>query len=496
MWPGILDSRPHASSRRAALWSDGALVITRADLVVLGAGPAGVAAAFRAASAGHRVVVLERAPVPGGLAGSFEVGGIRVDHGSHRLHPSIDPAILATLRQLLGGELEVRPRRGRIRLADRWIAFPLRAGDLARRLPPGFAAAALLDTAARPLRRAREGAQPPGGDPGSTFADVLRAGLGPTMCQRFYFPYARKIWGVEPSELSGEQARRRVSANSPARLLRRVLRGAQDGRSTFLYPRGGFGRISEALASAAAAAGAELRYGETVSEVALRDDGVRVTTASGAAVEASQAWSTLPATVLARLARGAPDPVLAAADRLEFRAMLLVYLLLEVDQYTPFDAHYLPEPPTPITRVSEPKNYRSGGDPRGRTVLCAEIPCAQTSELWRGGDEALGQVVADGLAAAGLPEARPRQVVVRRIPHAYPIYRAGYEPALSALDQWVDAHPRLLALGRQGLFAHVNTHHALAMAWAAADALGRGGTLHQAAWAAAKAEFAEYVVED
>ncbi|HEV8424088.1 MAG TPA: FAD-dependent oxidoreductase [Actinomycetes bacterium] len=75
------------------------------DLVVLGAGPAGVGAAYRAASAGHRVVVLERGQGPGGAAASFELEGVRVDHGSHRLHQAIDPRILADLRGLLGHEL-------------------------------------------------------------------------------------------------------------------------------------------------------------------------------------------------------------------------------------------------------------------------------------------------------------------------------------------------------------------------------------------------------
>ena len=86
------------------------------DLVILGAGPAGVGAAYRTARAGHRVVVLERAPGPGGAAASFELDGIRVDHGSHRLHPAIEPRILDDLRGLLGDELQRRPRNGRIYL--------------------------------------------------------------------------------------------------------------------------------------------------------------------------------------------------------------------------------------------------------------------------------------------------------------------------------------------------------------------------------------------
>ncbi|MGH8934519.1 MAG: protoporphyrinogen/coproporphyrinogen oxidase, partial [Egibacteraceae bacterium] len=456
------------------------------DLVVLGAGPAGLAAAYYAARAGRRVVVLERSAVPGGIAGSFEVGGVRVDHGSHRLHSATDPAILETLRDLLGDELEERARNGRIRLASRWIRFPLRAGDLLRRLPPSFAAAAMFDTFASPFRRSHE----------DTFASVLRAGLGPTMCDRFYFPYVRKIWGVDPAELSSEQARRRVSADSPVRLLRRVLWGAREGKSTFFYPRGGFGRISEALADAAVAVGAELRYGETVTGLDFTEFEVCVRTASGLGVRAARAWSTLPVPALARLVPGAPPRVRAAAGQLTFRAMVLVYLVLDADRYTPFDAHYLPDPSTPVTRVSEPKNYRSGGGPEGRTVLCAELPCFRDDGLWRSTDEELGRLVVEGLRGADLPAVRPQGVEVRRIPFAYPIYRAGYEAAFATLDGWAATQPGLLTFGRQGLFAYVNTHHALAMARAAAGALHPGGGFDDAAWAAARAEFDSYVVED
>ena len=214
------------------------------DLLVLGAGPAGLGAAYRAAAAGHRVTLLERAAFVGGAAASGEVAGVRVDLGSHRLHPSIEPRILTELQGLLGDDLQVRPRNGRIRLGGRWIAFPLRPLDLLRRLPPGVAAGALRDAALGPLRH-------PAAD---TFSEVLRAALGPTLCERFYFPYARKIWGVDPAELSGEQARRRVGARSPgtgggARALaeapgasaRSSIRAAATGRSGRRSPRPAWG---------------------------------------------------------------------------------------------------------------------------------------------------------------------------------------------------------------------------------------------------------------
>ena len=242
-----------------------------ADLVILGGGPAGVGAAFRAARAGHRVVVVERGQGPGGLAGSFELEGVRVDHGSHRLHPAIEPRILADLRGLLGEELQRRPRNGRLFLEGRWIRFPLRPADLARRLPPSFAVAAAREAATGWARRPRA----------DTFAEVLRAGLGPTMCERFYFPYARKLWGLDPAELAGEQARRRVTAASPARLLARLARGVGTGGSCFWYPRRGFGTISERLAEAAAAAGAELRFGAAAERVRLAIEMAEIPLPSG-----------------------------------------------------------------------------------------------------------------------------------------------------------------------------------------------------------------------
>ncbi len=458
-----------------------------ADLVILGAGPAGVGAAYRAARAGRRVTLLERADAPGGAAGSFTLAGMRVDHGSHRLHPSIDPGILADLRALLGDDLQRRPRNGRILLAGRWIAFPLRPLDLLTRLPPGFTLAALRDAVLAPARR-------PAGD---DFAAILRAKLGPTVVDRFYGPFARKLWGLEPHELSGEQARRRVSADSPGKLLRRVLGRAEAGRRFFLYPRRGYGQICERLADAAAWAGAEIRYGAAATSVALRPDGVRVQTADGGIAEGRRLWSTIPLPALARMVDPAPPAAaLAGAERLEFRALVLVYLVLEGGRYTPHDAHYLPEAFTPVTRVSEPPNYRDGDDPTDRTVLCAEIPCAPGDDLFCASDAELAGIVAHALGGAGLPAPRVREVAVRRLPQAYPVYRRGFEDHLAALHDWADAQPALLSFGRLGLFVHDNAHHALAMAWAAADALGPDGAFDDRAWAAARARFAEHVVED
>jgi protoporphyrinogen oxidase len=463
--------------------------VTDTEFAVLGAGPAGLAAAYRLATGGRDVIVLERSAVPGGLAGSFEVAGVRVDHGSHRLHPSCDPEILGVVRSLLGDDLQRRARHGRIRLAGRWVAFPPRAGDLVRHLPPRFACGVARDAVAAPLRRK------PRAD---TFAEVVRAGLGPTMAEAFYFPYVEKIWGMPADELSGELARRRVGARTPGALLRKLGRRRPDA-GVFYYPRRGYGQISEALGDAAAAAGADVRLGAEVTAVDLDDDGVRVHVDGSEVLAAAQVWSTLPLPALAGLVQPlAPTDVLSAAKHLRFRALLLVYLALDRPRYTEFDAHYFPEPAVAFSRISEPKNYRDGGgvDPPDRTVLCAELPCTAGDDRWGAPEAELATLVADGLARTGLPPAVPIEVRVRRVPRAYPIYGRGYRDAFDALDGWAAATPHVLTFGRQGLFAHDNTHHAMAMGWAAAAALRADRTVDRARWADDRARFATHVVDD
>jgi protoporphyrinogen oxidase len=215
-------------------------------------------------------------------------------------------------------------------------------------------------------------------------------------------------------------------------------------------------------------------------------------------VEVDFVWSTLPVPLLARITSpAAPASVLEAGSRLRYRAMTLVYVVLGTAQFTPFDAHYFPEAAVRMTRLSEPKNYGARSEPPDRTVLCAELPCDVGDPVWTATDEDLGSLVCADLERAGLPVRAPvLGVSVRRLSHAYPIYVRGYDSSFEMLDAWASDLPRVLTFGRQGLFAHDNTHHALAMAYAAVDCLRRDGTFDDARWAAYRTEFEGHVVED
>jgi protoporphyrinogen oxidase len=496
-----------AEGRRTTSWRNANLEkmqsekdnLAQPHVVILGAGPAGTGAAYRLIREGKaKVTVLEQRDSVGGSAGSFALGGMRVDYGSHRLHPACDPEILKDLQNLLGEDLLLRPRHGRIRLRGRWIHFPLKPADLFMRLPKSFTFGVGIDMVRKLIpRRDAETA---------TFASVLERSLGRTICRDFYFPYARKLWGLPPEQLSVTQARRRVSANSFAKVIGKIassIPGFKPERAAgFFYPRRGYGEISERLYEVARNGEAEFLFGTKIT--AIECGGGRVTgvryeqDGSPRRIPASFVWSTLPLTILEKCIQPeAPPEVGAAASKIDFRGMILIYLVLEQQQFTEYDAHYFPEEFIPISRLSEPKNYSGTSEPPNRTVLCAELPVDPGSREWSMSDAELGKVMCSWLGQAGLPvKAAVSEIKTCRLRQAYPRYRVGYEESFEVLDRWLGGIDGLLTFGRQGLFAHDNTHHALYMAYSAVECLSRDGTFNWEKWREFRKLFETHVVED
>ena len=474
----------------------------RPDLPILGAGPAGLAAAHALATGRGafpaRPVLIEAAPQVGGNSTSFQIDGLWCDYGSHRFHPVAEAEVLDLVKGLLGDDLLLRPRHGRIRLGGRWIHFPLKLDDALRRLPPKFAAALIGDILTKPFRAKSTGP--------ATFSSILRDGLGPTISEHFYFPYVRKLWGLDPDRLAVTLAERRVSGSSVSKILTKMLRmlpglkGETTGK--FYYPRKGFGQISSAMAEAAQAAGAELALETRVTRV-IRDGnrvtGVEITGPDGPRrIDAPVTLSTIPVTTLVKLMDPpAPEPIQEAAKAIRFRGMILVYLVLETRQFTEYDAHYFPETSIPMSRMSEPRNYNVAETPDDVTVLCAELPADPGDQWWGMSDDALGAEMCKWLAQVGLPVTVPvRRTLTRRLGHAYPVYDLDFHARFDLVDDWISGLDGLLNFGRQGLFAHDNTHHAFAMALGAVDSLTATGDVDRDGWTARREVYATHVVED
>ena len=466
-------------------------------VVILGAGPAGLALAMkllRRRDIDVEVIVVEKESHVGGLTGSFECEGLIFDYGSHRLHPATSPDILDDIRDLLGPDLLDRPRNGRIRVLGRFIRFPLNALDLTARLPLSFLSRIVRDKMVKPFGQ-KSNAR-------GSFADVLLDNLGPAVCDVFYFPYARKMWGLDPGEIDGEQARRRVSAKKIHIILGKALWALpgfkRRGSGRFYYPRKGFGQISLAFAQEIKRLGGHLHLSTAIREVCVEKGRMKGIVTKNGEVLADFVFSTIPIAVLAgALSPRPPSEVGYACRNLKYRGMVLHYMVLETERFTPFDAHYFPEQDVVFSRLSEPKNYIGSSEPSGLTGLCAEIPCDVGDEMWKAPEQEVSDRVVEDLRSVGLPVRSPvRESFVRRIPYAYPVYHLGFEKEFQIVDGYLEGIPGLVSLGRQGLFVHDNTHHAIEMAYRASECLEPDLNWNSGMWRLCRERFSQHVVED
>jgi len=443
------------------------------------------------------LTVIEKNPYPGGIAASFKEENIWLDYGSHRLHPSTPEEILNDIKEVVGSSLHKRVRNGRIRLMGRFLKFPLKPLDCLLHLPPAFGLGVFVDLLKKPFKKKR---------PPETFGDCLLDGLGPTVCSNFYFPYARKLWGYPPDQIDIEQARKRVSAGSIFKILKKIA-GFLPGIKTedtgiFYYPEEGIGQISEKLAVEVKALGGHILYENQVHLVTIKNGAVVSVSIQQHGQEKKNMrtdflFSTIPITHMVEILSAPKNhSVMEASHSLAYRNMVFFYLVMDCKQWQPVDAHYFPEENFIFSRISEGKNYNGASIPRHKTIICCEIPCQPDDEIWRADDNQLKHIVLEDMKKAGIPARQLVRVFTKRQANVYPIYTIGYPRQLEIIETYLSNIQGLITLGRQGLFTHDNIHHTMMMADSACKCFGPEGRWDEGRWTEFYKEFANYVVED
>ena len=450
--------------------------------VVLGAGPAGLAAAQALVEGGAEVTVLEAASAVGGLAKSHRIAGHWVDVGPHRLHLEASP----TARRLLGGAggLTVRRRRGRIHLDTRHVDYPLSPLSTLRGL--GVCRAAHFALSAATARS---------GGAVESYASETRRRVGDAVYRALYAPAARKIWGRAPEALDASQAQSRVGAESPARLLGRVLGRGEPGR--YLYPADGANGFAYlAWARALERRGVVLLLGTRAEQVLHGDGRVRGVCAAGLGeLPADRVVSTLPLPALGKLLRPAL-PRAAAPGELAFRSVVALYVVLGRSRLGKHDVHYCPSANVPFARLTEQAAFgRAAATPAGETVVTLDLSDDPAGPLTRASAGELLELVLPSLSRFGIHRDGILGVERHVASDAYPVMTRGHRTARDAALDAACAVEGLLTTGRAGLFLHVNQHHAIEMGTrAGARALGAADV--SAAWRAELGRFDECRVVD
>ncbi len=445
-----------------------------AGIHILGGGPAGLAAGYHAAKRGLDFVVLEAGSRPGGNCRTLRLGEFLFDTGAHRLHDK-DPEVTSEIRALLKGELfEVRAP-SQIFHEGRYFRFPLQLGSLIR----GLDRRTLVRIAAESLRpRPRK-------SPGS-FGEFAVHQYGPTLAGLFLLNYSRKLWGTDPFRLSTEVSGGRMKGLDLAGFLRETLLGRARRAShldgSFLYPRHGFGAIVDGMSEAIGAR--RIRLDSRVTRIMHSGGRIdRVVVNGGEEVEVSTVVNTLPLTLSAKILDPPPPPeVLAAADAVRYRNLVLCVFCLDRPSFSPNASLYFPGEEFPFTRLYEPRNRSPHMAPEGKTAIVLEMPCFADDPLWSLPD---GEVLRRAWRALQrvkpLGEGEVLRFTVLKLPFAYPVLEAGLAGHVELLVDYFRSFENLHLTGRSSMFRYVHLHDLFREGRELVGCLAEGGTRGPAA---------------
>jgi len=442
-----------------------------APVAVLGAGPAGLTAAYRLTQRNVPVIVFEADGQVGGLARTVVRDGYRFDLGGHRFFTK-STEVEELWTELLGPELLVRPRLSRIFWRGRFIEYPLRPADVFAKVGPLELLRSLGSYTRARLRRRRAE---------ETYEDWVTARFGRRLFELFFKTYTEKVWGVGTDELRAEWAAQRISDLSVSSALRAALPGGGEPPKSlieeFRYPRLGPGQMWEEMAQRIEARGGEIRLGAAVEGLEHESGLLTAIRAGGERVEVSAAISSIPLRTTVGVAEPAPPPkVTEAAAGLRYRDFLTVALPIDGEPPFPDNWVYVHDPRARVGRI---QNFRAWSpwmtpDP-GRSCLGLEYFCFEGDELWSASDDELVALGREEVAALGLVE--PKRVAgghVVRVPKAYPVYDAEYAGRVERIRGWLDGFSNLQQIGRNGLHRYNNSDHSMLTAMRAVENLCDG----------------------
>lgn len=431
------------------------------ELLILGGGPAGLAAGHFARERNFSFQILEARDEVGGNARTLSFRPdpersetlFRFDTGAHRFHDR-NPGATRIVKDLLGDDLMRIDVPSRISYRGRLVRFPLSPGDLCLKLGPLAVIRGIAD-----LARARRAGMPAEND----FESHAVYRYGRTIAEAFLLGYSEKLWGLPCHRLAKDVGGERTRGLDLRTLAREWILGTRPAAAhldgSFYYPRGGIGRIADALADSCGRT--RIRTLARVTRIHHDERTIRAVEVNGDEhIGIQQVISTLPVTRLIQaLDPPAPPEILESARSLRFRNVILVMFALARERVTPYGSIYFSDSRIPFTRMYEPKNRGEGMAPAGCTSLVVEIPCGSDDATWNAEPSALVHRTSELLQE--MRWIRKDEILgssMERIGHAYPVLELENDVALRILMQYLDRFENLVLSGRNGRFAYSHIH--------------------------------------
>ncbi len=443
-------------------------------VAIIGAGPAGMAAAYQLVKGGADVEVYEASDTIGGMARSFSLWGQTVDLGPHRFF-SDDARVNRLWLEVIGRDYHMVERLTRIYYQDRFFHYPLQPANALWNMG--------LHEAARCIGSYFKEKLLPSQSPEDqkTFEAWVVDKFGRRLFEMFFKSYSEKLWGISCQELDADFAAQRIKKFSLGAAIKNALGLSRRGHKTlvdrFAYPIGGSGMAYERMADFVTRAGGQVQLNRPVRRVIHQDQHVNALEfVDGEQRYFDHVISTMPLTLLLRGLGYLPLRVEKAVDALDFRNTILVYLNIDHTELFPDQWLYVHSPELLTGRITNFRNWvpELYGDQK-TSILALEYWCYDEDRIWDEPEEKLIQRASEEIRATGLiGDAQILAGHVIRVRRCYPVYRSGYKEHLTPIISYLENFSGLTPIGRYGSFKYNNQDHSILMGILAAENLLEG----------------------
>lgn len=431
--------------------------------VIIGAGPAGLTAAYELCKAGVTATVLESGSLCGGLARTEQYKGYRFDIGGHRFYTKVE-AVERLWHELLGEDFVLRPRLSRIYYQGRFFKYPLEPADALRGLGFWNATACMLSFLRVRLAPIR---------PEHTLDAWISNRFGRRLFKTFFESYTEKVWGIPCNEIDADWAAQRIRDLDIISLVKHMLLPlpAANGKvvktliEAFHYPRLGPGMMWEECAKRIQGLGGAVQRESRVDKIHWEPGRVTaLETADGGVFEGSHFISTMPIKELIEAFHPAPPAeVLRAARGLRYRDFLTVALIVQRAEVFPDNWIYVHDPAVKVGRIQNFKNWSAEMVPSAdSTCLGLEYFCNEGDALWSlGNDELIALATGELQQLQVCPADTVVDGTVLRDRKAYPVYDESYKRYLGVIREFLRTVPNLQLVGRNGMHHYNNQDHSM-----------------------------------
>ncbi len=452
----------------------------KTTVAIIGAGPAGLTAAYLLSKKEVDVTVLEADPVyVGGISRTATYKDFHFDIGGHRFF-SKSKAVEDLWAEILPNDMLQRPRSSRIFYGGKFFAYPLKPFEALTKL--GIFKSILcvfswLKARLLPVRNPRN------------FQDWVSNQFGRRLFNTFFKSYTEKVWGMNCKDISADWAAQRIKGLSLGSAIRNALfpqRQPKDRSkviktliNSFKYPRKGPGMMWEACAEKVQQMGGDLEMGCKVTGCAYNEQTrtwtVQFRDRAGReqALEAEHVISSAPMRELIRgLTPAVSEQAQTAAASLKYRDFITVMLILKERDMFSDNWIYIHDPSVKVGRI---QNFRSWSPEMlpdtERACYGLEYFCFEHDGLWDSTDDDLLKLAERELRKIGLAqEGDVMDGCVVRQKKAYPVYDDDYAQHVDTIREELETrYPNLHLVGRNGMHKYNNQDHAMMTAMLCAE---------------------------